>query len=146
MSRSKLTRALLAAASLLAAVPLMAQSRPAPSAATTSAGAASTPAPAFPYGKYTLRVVDSTHAPPPGLVVEFADGTLSILNGDQLIEAHGMSVIGDQWQTYALDGDCQEVGTYTWHLDGKEIWLELVSDPCTQRAQSITAVRFVPKT
>jgi hypothetical protein len=133
--RSKLVRALLAAASLLAAVPLMAQTR-----ATTVAAA-----PTFPYGKYDLQAIDSAHSAPPGIVVEFTPGGINVLNGDQVVETHAMEVTGDQWTTYMLEGPCQDTGTYKWHLEGKVLWMELVSDPCTQRAMNITSVRFVPK-
>lgn len=136
MSRSKLIRALLAAASLLGAVPLMAQSQ-ATSTATVAA------APVFPYGRYTLQAMDSTHAPPPGLYVEFTSNTIRVMNGDQLVETHGSLINGDKWQVFEFDGGCQEPGDYRWHLEGTTLWMEVVNDPCTERAQSITSVRFV---
>lgn len=134
MSRSKLIRALLAAASLLGAVPLMAQ---------TQTAAASAAAPAFPYGRYSLQAMDSTHAPPPGIVVEFTSNTLKVMNGDQLIETHGSLINGDKWQVFEFDGGCQEPGDYRWHLEGTTIWMEVVNDPCTERAQNILSVRFL---
>ena len=136
MSRSKLIRALLAAASLLGAVPLMAQSQ---ATATTTVVAA----PAFPYGRYTLQAMDSTHAPPPGLVVEFTSNTVKVMNGEQLMETHGSLIKGDQWQIFEFEGGCLEPGDYRWHLDGTTIWMEIINDPCTERAQSITSVRFL---
>lgn len=138
MSRSKLIRALLAAASLLGAVPLMAQTQ-----VTATTTATVTTAPAFPYGRYTLQSMDSIHAPPPGLVVEFTSTTLKVMNGDQLLETHGSLIAGDKWQVFEFDGGCQEPGDYRWHLDGTTLWMEVINDPCTERAQNITAVRFL---
>lgn len=132
MSRSKLIRALLAAASLLGAVPLMAQT---PTAAATAV-------PAFPVGNYTLEALDSTHAPPPGLTVEFTLNTLKVKNGDQVIETHAAVVTGDRWEVSEFGGNCLETGSYRWHLDGSVVWMELIDDPCVDRARSITSVRF----
>lgn len=134
MSRSKLIRALLAAASLLGAVPLMAQS------ARTAAPA---PAPGFPVGNYTLEALDSTHAPPPGLIVEFTTNTLKVKNGDQVLETYASVVTGEKWEITEFGGNCAETGTYKWHLEQDGVvWMELVSDPCEDRARSITTVRF----
>lgn len=135
MSRSKLIRALLAAASLLGAVPLMAQ-------AQATASTSVTAGPAFPYGRYTLQAVDSTNAPPPGISVEFTSNTLKVMNGDELMETHGSLVNGDKWQIFEFEGGCQEPGDYRWHLEGTTLWMEVINDPCTQRAQSLTSVRF----
>ncbi len=125
MSRSKLIRALLAAASLLGAVPLMAQVPTAP---------------AFPVGSYTLEALDSTHAPPPGLTVEFTTNTLKVKNGDQVLETYASVVTGDKWEISEFGGNCPETGSYRWHVDGSVVWMELISDPCVDRAQSITSV------
>ena len=138
MSRSKLIRALLAAASLLGAVPLMAQTR---ATATTAVVAA----PAFPYGNYTLQATDSAHAPPPGFWVEFTSNTIKVMNGDQLVETHGSLFNGDKWQIFEFDGGCQEPGDYRWHLAGTTIWMEVINDPCTDRAQSIASIRFLKR-
>lgn len=127
MSRSKLIRALLAAASLLGAVPLMAQ---------TQAAAV------FPVGNYTLEALDSTHAPPPGLTVEFTTNTLKVKNGDQVLETYASVVTGDKWEISEFGGNCPETGSYRWHVDGSVVWMELINDPCVDRAQSITSVRF----
>ncbi|HVX87436.1 MAG TPA: hypothetical protein VG940_00810 [Gemmatimonadales bacterium] len=131
MSRSKLIRALLAAASLLGAVPLMAQT-------PTTASAV----PAFPVGHYTLEALDSTHAPPPGITVEFTTNTLKVKNGDQVLETYASVVTGDKWEISEFGGNCPETGSYRWHVAGDVVWMELINDPCVDRAQSITSVRF----
>ena len=133
MSRSKSIRALLATASLLLAIPLMAQTQ------STAAPAA----PAFPLGRYTLQALDSTHAPPPGLVIEFTPTTVNVINGGQVMETHQMIVTGPKWEIFELGGNCTEPGDYLWHADGTTLWMELVNDPCTERAQSITTVKFI---
>lgn len=131
MSRSKLIRALLAAASLLGAVPLMAQT-PVTAPAT----------PAFPMGRYTLEALDSTHAPPPGMTVEFTSTTLKLWMNGQVVETHGMTVAGDKWEVFEFEGSCLEPGDYRWHLEGSVMWMEVINDPCTERAQNIASVRF----
>lgn len=99
---------------------------------------------AFPMGRYSLQAMDSVHQPPPGLVVEFAGTSVKVMNGTQLIETHGMSVDGTKWEIFELQGECLEPGDYTWHFNGAFLWMELVHDPCTDRAGSITSVRFIP--
>jgi hypothetical protein len=135
LSRSKLIRALLAAASLLGAVPLMAQTR-----------ATATAAPSFPIGNYTIEALDSTHAPPPGLVVEFTTTTLKVKNGEQVFVTYMSIVTGDKWEISEFGGNCIETGSYKWHVEGNVVWMELVNDPCVDRAQSLTSVRFHKQT
>jgi hypothetical protein len=132
MSQSRLARALLAFLTLAAALPLLAQ---------TAAPAATPP---FPYGRYTLQAIDPAHAPPAGLVLEFTASALKVSSGGQEVESHGMAVDGATWEVFDLDGRCTEPGDYHWHLDGRVLWMELVSDPCEDRARSITSMRFLP--
>ena len=129
MSRTKFTRALMAAAALLGAVPLMAQ-HPA------------TAAPEFPYGKYAIVALDSTNGPPPGMVVEFTPTAMNVIRGGQVVESHGLSVAEGILETFTLGGGCTEAGKYRWRSDGKLMVLEVVSDPCGNRAMALMAVQF----
>lgn len=129
----KLARARLVRSSAAAAAP------------TAPAAAGTQPAGAFPMGRYTLQAMDSTHQPPAGIVVEFAGTTVKVMNGAQLIETHQMSVDGGKWEIFELQGECLEPGDYLWHFTGVYLWMELVRDPCADRAGSITSVRFIPE-
>lgn len=132
MSRTRFSRILLALASLLGAIPLMAQT-PATAAATGMG---------FPFGRYALVAIDSLHGPPPGIEVEFTPSAVKVFQGAQQMEAHAISIVNGHLQFFELGGECNEVGEYSWKVAGE--WLELtqVSDPCQQRSQSIMAVHF----
>lgn len=110
----------------------------APPSASVSASATG-----FPFGHYALIPLDSAHAPPPGMSVEFTPTGLRVLSGGQLLETHQMSVAGDRWEIFEFGGDCTEPGEYRWHTEGNTLWMELISDPCADRAASIRAVKFV---
>jgi hypothetical protein len=99
----------------------------------------------FPMGRYTLQAMDSTHQPPAGIVVEFAGTSVKVMNGAQLMETHQMSIDGTKWEIFELQGECLEPGDYIWHFTGAYLWMELVKDPCADRAGSITSVRFIPE-
>jgi hypothetical protein len=129
LRRNKFTRALIAAASLLGAIPLMAQQ---PAAA----------APEFPYGKYTIVALDPTYGPPPGMSVEFTPTAMNVIRGGQVVESHGLSVHGEVVETFTLGGSCTEAGKYQWRTNGKLMNFELVSDPCSNRAMALMAVQF----
>ena len=116
-----------------------------PVAGAAHGNAAAPAATGFPMGRYTLQAMDSTHQPPAGLVVEFAGNSVKVMNGAQLIETHQMSVDGTKWEIFELQGECLEPGDYTWHFNGAYLWMELVNDPCADRAGSITSVRFIPE-
>lgn len=134
MTRSKLYRALLAAACLLGAVPLLAQAR--------AAGASPT-VPTFPFGRYTITPEPGGSQNGAGLVIELTASTAKVFNGEQLLETHGVTVTGDTWQIFELQGDCLEPGNYHWHVVADVLTFELINDPCAQRAQSVSTVRLV---
>jgi len=125
-------RALLALGALLGAAPLLAQAAPAPA-----------PDPTFPFGKYALVAADSVNGPPPGMFVEFTTSSLNVIRGGQVVESHGMSVTGNVLETFTLGGDCTAPGTYRWRIAGKTLTLEVIEDPCSNRAMAISAVSFV---
>lgn len=131
MSRNKVIRILVALASLLGAIPLMAQAAP-----------AAAPAPAFPFGKYALVAIDSANGPPPGMSVEFKPTSLDVIRGGQVVESHGLSAANGVLEIFTLGGDCVESGKYKWRITGKILVLEVISDPCSNRAMAITAVQF----
>ncbi|HET7041963.1 MAG TPA: hypothetical protein VFI13_08080 [Gemmatimonadales bacterium] len=97
----------------------------------------------FPLGRYTLQALDSIHAPPAGLVVEFTETTVKVWNGEQLVETHGMTVDGQKWQIFEFGGNCSEPGDYLWHAEGNTLWMTAVNDPCADRMGSITSVKFI---
>lgn len=131
MSRTKFTRALIALASLLGAIPLMAQAAP-----TT------TPAEPFPFGTYALVARDSVNGPPPGMSVEFTPTALKVMRGGLVIETHGLSVANGVLETFTLGEGCTDPGTYRWRVAGKLLFLEVVADPCSNRAMAISSVQF----
>ena len=117
-------------------------------AATVSAAAPATQPPmptdgSFPLGRYTLQALDSTHAPPPGLVIEFTPTVVNVINAGQIVETHQMSVTGPKWEIFELAGNCLEPGDYLWHLDGTTLRMEVINDPCDDRKASITSVKFI---
>jgi hypothetical protein len=134
VTRSKLYRALLAAACLLGAVPLLAQTR---------VSAASPPGPAFPFGRYTITPEPGGNQNGAGLIIEISAATAKVFNGEQLLESHGVTVTGDTWQIFEFEGDCLEPGNYHWRSAGDVLTFELIDDPCAQRAQSVSTVRLV---
>lgn len=129
MSRNKFTRALIALASLLGAIPLMAQQ---PAAVT----------PDFPYGKYALVSLDPTNGPPPGMLVEFTPTAMNVIRGGQVVESHSLSVRDGVLETFTLGGNCPEAGKYHWRTDGKLMTLEVVADPCAERSMALMSVQF----
>jgi hypothetical protein len=129
MSRNRLTRALITLASLLGAIPLMAQ-QPAITA------------PAFPYGRYALMAIDTLHGPPPGIEVEFTPSEVKVFRGEQQVESHTVTFMDGRIQFFQLGGECTDTGDYSWQVSGGYLELTQVSDPCRQRSQSIMAVHF----
>lgn len=135
---AKMVKTRLVRVGATAAAPAPATAVPAPPSAPVSTSAGG-----FPFGHYALVPLDSAHAPPPGMSVEFTLTGLRVLNGGQLLETHQMSVAGDRWEIFEFGGDCTEPGEYRWHADGNTLWMEMISDPCGDRAASIRAVKFV---
>lgn len=116
------------------------------SAAPSAAPASQPPMPtdgSFPMGRYTLQALDSTHAPPPGLVIEFTPTVVNVINAGQVVETHQMSVTGPKWEIFELAGNCLEPGDYLWHVEGTTLRMEVINDPCDDRKASITTVRFL---
>lgn len=142
MEKTRLVRAGAAPSSAVTPTPAPMPAHPA-AAALPAASAGSAPAGGFPFGHYALVPLDSAHAPPPGMSVEFTPTGLRVLNGGQLLETHQMSVAGDRWEIFEFGGDCTEPGEYRWHAEGNTLRMELISDPCGDRAASIGAVKFV---
>ena len=131
MSRNKVTRILITLASLLGAIPLMAQAAPAATAAAP-----------FPFGKYALVGIDSTNGPPPGMSVEFTPSSLIVIRGGQVVETHGLSVKDGVLETFTLGDGCTDPGQYRWRMEGRSLYLIAISDPCSDRATAIATVRF----
>lgn len=138
MSRPKLIRALLATASLLGAIPLMAQT-------STSATAVVSVSSGFPYGRYMIRADSAAHQGQggDGLILEFTENSLKVFNGADLIETHGTMLAGDTWAIFAISGDCLDTGSYHWKLVNGVLTFTLVEDNCAERAQAISTVRLV---
>ena len=139
MSRSKLLRALLAAASLLGAVPLMAQTpgpqAPASASAPTGVG--------FPFGRYLIQPLPGADQNGAGLFIEFGTSTTKVFSGADLVETHGSAVEGDTWHIFELTGECLDDGSYHWHFADGVLTFQIIADPCTQRASSVSSVRLV---
>ena len=139
MSRSKLIRALLAAASLLGALPLLAQ--------TPASSADAAQGTAFPYGRFTPQPGPGAPAGPEALVIAFSEGTIQIYQGGTLVETDGMSVTGPRWQIWELTGGCAEpdplVGSYIWSFDGTVLRFDVADDPCPGRSEKVSAIRLV---
>jgi hypothetical protein len=139
MSRARLLRALLAAASLLGAIPLLAQ-RPA------GAIAVRTPTPAtFPYGKYS--------SPPPAdqptagnLEVEFTPGRVAVRGLGGAEKSYGMTVTGDTWTVWQTTGGCAEpemiLGVYKWNFVGGVLSFAPLDDKCPGRAEKMGSVKL----
>lgn len=112
-------------------------------AGSGAAAAMAVPAGSFPLGRYTLQALDSTHAPPPGLIIEFTPTAVNVINGGQVVETHQMTVTGPKWEIFELAGNCTEPGDYYWHVDGTTLSMEVINDPCDDRRGSITSVKFI---
>ncbi len=98
---------------------------------------------AFPFGKYALVATDTVNGPPPGMFVEFTPTSLNVIRGGQVVETHGMSVSNGVLETFTFGGDCTDPGRYRWLIQGKNLSLIVIEDPCTNRAMAIAAVTFV---
>jgi len=134
MTRSKFIRGLIAAAALLSAVPLLAQA---------PTGAQSTTPFGFPYGRYVIQPLPGGDQNGAGLFIEIATSTTKVFNGADLLETHGSAVEGDTWHIFEFTGDCLDDGSYRWHFTDGVLTFEMIADPCTQRAASVSKVRLV---
>jgi len=139
LSRRTLFRALLAACSLLGAVPLLAQT-PARTASTTAA-------PAFPYGKFVLQPAPGAAPDPDALTVAFTDGFMQVYKHGKLTHTDGMLVAGDRWQVWQDSGDCATpqsiVGTYRWSFVDGVLSFALIEDACVGRPEKVLATRLI---
>jgi hypothetical protein len=137
VSRSRLLRALLALASLLGAVPLMAQARV----------ASVTTAP-FPYGNYTAtQPADSNHSAARTLAVELTSTAMKVYEGGELVSTYLINVSGRELTLWRVGGRCGDaqpvVGRYTWSISGDVLQFQPLDDPCPGRAAQVTATRLV---
>ena len=141
MSRSKPVRALLAAATLFGAWPLLAQTSARPVVVRPPAAAT------FPYGKFTLQPAPGAAADPVALTVEFIDGAMKVYKQGELTRSDGMIVAGDRWQVWQDSGPCatpQSIGgTYRWSFVDGVLAFSLVEDACPGRSEKVLATRLV---
>jgi hypothetical protein len=139
VSRSKLIRAALAAASLLGAIPLLAQR-----SAGTVAVRSSAPA-TFPYGRYS--------SPPPAdqpgagnMEVEFAPGRVVVRGAGRPEKNYGMSATGDTWTVWQTTGGCADpemiLGVYQWTFVGGVLSFSPLDDKCPGRAEKMGSVKL----
>lgn len=104
---------------------------------------APSPAATFPYGRYLIQPLPAGSQNGAGLIVEIGTSTAKVLSGSDLVETHGAAVDGDTWRIFEFTGECLDEGSYHWHFADGVLTFEIISDPCSQRATSVSTVRLV---
>lgn len=107
---------------------------------------AASPAPAasaFPFGRYVIQPLLGGDQNGAGLFLELGTSTTKVFNGADLLETHGAAVDGDTWHIFEFTGDCLDDGSYHWHYADGVLTFEIITDPCAQRASSVSKVRLV---
>jgi hypothetical protein len=112
-------------------------------------GAVPTPAPAatgaspFPFGRYVIQPLPTGSQNGAGLFIELSSSSTKVFNGADLLETHGAAVERDVWHVFEFTGECLDDGSYHWHYADGVLTFEIIADPCTQRAASVSTVRLV---
>lgn len=130
MSRPRFTRILIALASLLGAIPLMAQ-RPNPAPA---------PAAVFPYGEYVL--FDAEHPQGTGRTAVFANSTVTLSETGKPAKVRGFAAHPQTVEMFDLQGPCTSPTTYRWQITADVLTLTEQAGPCSDPSHAGRAMTF----